>query len=133
VHGRKINAKWPGGGLSSLPVATEIHKHNIGSDSLSAQQDAPTTNLSHWCLGRFLCSRACRQEKRVLHVYVSDAETLPAFGKVKYFREYLKLQPMELATCENTVLDLEPISQGVPTTIIRIIATITAFSILERE
>jgi len=37
-------------------------------------------------------------------------------------------QPMELATCENTVLELDPISRRVPTTIIRITATITAYS-----
>jgi hypothetical protein len=37
-------------------------------------------------------------------------------------------QWIELATWENTVLELEPISRSVPTTISRITATITAYS-----
>jgi hypothetical protein len=37
-------------------------------------------------------------------------------------------QPIELATCENTVLAFEPISRIVPTTITRITASITAYS-----
>src|SRR5215813_6694865 len=40
-------------------------------------------------------------------------------------REYA---PMELATVENTVLEFDPIMRSVPTTIIRITATITAYS-----
>lgn len=36
--------------------------------------------------------------------------------------------PIELATCENTVLAFEPISRIVPTTITRITASITAYS-----
>src|SRR5262249_9369761 len=38
------------------------------------------------------------------------------------------VQPMELATCEKTVLEFDPISRRVPTTMIRIAATMTAYS-----
>jgi hypothetical protein len=48
----------------------------------------------------------------------------PFGGKRNLRRSYWT----ELATCENTVLALEPISRIVPTTITRITASITAYS-----
>jgi hypothetical protein len=50
------------------------------------------------------------------------------FSRVPEMEKPSKAQPIALATLEKTVLELEPISRSVPTTIIRITATITAYS-----